>query len=292
MLDFMPSIDVPFLCQLQEKPPIFAAGEPHFWTDPHIARQMLAVHLDPNNDLASRQPETIERSTSWIIQSLNLKPGDHVLDLGCGPGLYATLLAKAGLQVTGVDFSQNSIDYAISHARQHGLDVTYRCQNYLELADESLYDAVLLIYGDLCPLSPEQRALLFSNVRRALKLDGRFVFDVSTPHLRQKYGLKNGWYAAQSGFWKPTPHLVLEQGFSYPDDVYLDQYVVIEVDGKFSVYRNWFQDYTLERINAELNANDFLLESSWSDLMGGPFEPASEWIGIVCKKCESAEQAW
>jgi len=277
------SIDISLLCQLQEKPPLFAPGEPQFWTDPHIARQMLAVHLDPNNDLASRRPEVIEQSTSWIIQTLNLKPGDHVLDLGCGPGLYATRLAQAGLRVTGVDFSQNSIDYAASQSDQHGLDIAYRCQNYLQLEDESFYDAALLIYGDLCPLSPEQRAILLSNVRRALKPGGRFVFDVSTPHLRQKYGAKNGWYAVQSGFWKPTPHLVLEQGFAYPDDIYLDQYTVIEGDGKISIYRNWFQDYTAERIQAELIANDFLVEGFWSDLMGAPLGPASEWIGLVCR---------
>lgn len=285
MPNSLPPVDISFLCQLQEKPQPFTPGEPHFWTDPHIAHQMLTVHLDPNNDLASRRPEVIESSTSWIVQTLNLKPGDHVLDLGCGPGLYAARLAQQGLHVTGMDFSQNSIDHAVSHARQHGLDITYRCQNYLQLEDESLYDAVLLIYGDLCPLSPEQRVQLFSNVRRALKPGGRFVFDVSTPCLRQKYGLKNGWYAAHNGFWKPTPHLVLEQGFAYPDDIYLDQYTVIEDDGKISVYRNWFQDYTVERIQTELTANDFLVEGFWSDLAGRPFEPDSEWIGLVCR-CE------
>jgi hypothetical protein len=110
------------------------------------------------------------------------------------------------------------------------------------------------------------------------------VFDVSTPSLRQKGGLKNGWYAAQSGFWKTTPHLVLEQGFAYPDDIYLDQYIVIEVDGKVSVYRNWFQDYTVERIQTELKANGFQVEGFWGDLTGTPFEQTSEWIGLVCKK--------
>jgi tRNA/tmRNA/rRNA uracil-C5-methylase (TrmA/RlmC/RlmD family) len=157
--NLFPALDISSLCQLQEKPALFAPGEPHFWTDPHIARQMLAVHLDPNDDLASRRPQTIEQSVSWILQTLNLKPSDHLLDLGCGPGLYVTRFAQAGLRVTGVDFSQNSIDYAASHARQHRLDITYRCQNYLQLEDESLYDAVFLIYGDLCPPSSPRDVL-------------------------------------------------------------------------------------------------------------------------------------
>ncbi|MGB8645300.1 MAG: class I SAM-dependent methyltransferase, partial [Anaerolineae bacterium] len=139
-----PTLDIATLCLLQAKPAVFAPGEPQFWTDPHIARQMLLFHLDPATDAASRRPETIERSTAWIVQTLGLQPGATVLDLGCGPGLYAARLAQHGLRVTGVDFSQNSIEYAAQYAAQHNLAITYRCQDYLQLQDESRFDAALL----------------------------------------------------------------------------------------------------------------------------------------------------
>ncbi len=279
-----PCLDIHRLSQLQAKPAPFSPGEEHFWTDPHIAQQMLAAHLDPNSDAASRRPETIQRSVAWIVETLKLRSGDSVLDLGCGPGLYAARLAEYHLQVTGVDFSDNSIQYAAQFARQHGLDILYRCQNYLQLRDEACYDAALLIYGDFCPLNPEQRRGLLSNVRRALKPGGSFVLDVTTPHLRQKIGLKNGWYVASSGFWKPGPHLVLEQGFAYEHDLYLDQYITLEADGNISVYRNWFQDFTAETIHAELEANGFPIESIWGDLTGAPYEPSGDWIGMIAKK--------
>jgi SAM-dependent methyltransferase len=270
--------------RLQEKPPAFAPGEPHFWTDPHIARQMLAAHLNPNHDAASRRPETIERSVAWMVKAINLQSGQRVLDLGCGPGLYAIRLASLGVQVSGVDFSPVSIAYAIQAAQQAGLEIDYRCQDYLTLEDDSRYEAALLIYGDFCPLSPEQRARLMGNVRRALKPGGRFVLDVSTPGLRSHYGLKNGWYMADAGFWKPGPHLVLEQGYDYDEDLFLDQYIVIEPGGKTSVYRNWFQDFTAETIRAELEAGGFVVESLWGDLTGAPFDPAGDWIGVMSRK--------
>ncbi len=285
MVSLLGSLDIQTLYDLQEKPPVFAAGTPEFWTDPHISQQMLRFHLDPSTEAASRRPETIERSTAWIIETLGLQPGDMVLDLGCGPGLYTARLAERGLKVTGVDFSQNSIDFAHEYAAQHGLPITYRCQNYLELADESRFDAALLIYGDFCPLSPEQRSRLLANIARALKPGGRFVFDVTTPHLRQREGIKNGWYASQGGFWKPGPHLVLEQGFAYPEqDIYLDQYVVVEPSGKISVYRNWFQDYSKGRIRAELEANGFTVQGVWGDLTGSPLTEESDWIGLIARK--------
>jgi len=274
------------LIDLQKKPEPFTPGEPLFWNDPHISKQMLKVHLDPNTEAASRKPETIDRSVNWMIETLGLMTSASLLDLGCGPGLYASRFARAGFHVTGVDYSRNSIEYAGQYAKENDLDIMYRYQNYLELDDENLYAAAFLIYGDFCPLSPEQRSTLLKNIHRALKPNGYFVLDVTTRECRRTHGTKNGWYAAETGFWKPGPHLVLEEGFDYPDQsIWLDQYTTIEADGKVSVYRNWFQDYTPETISAELEQGGFSVESVWGDLKGGPYAPASEWIGLVtCKR--------
>ncbi len=182
--------DLASLIALQNKPAPFTPGEPLFWNDPHISAQMLKAHLDPNSDLASRRPETIDAMVAWIAAEVGLAPGDAVLDLGCGPGLYATRLAQRGMTVTGVDYSRRSIDYAQAAAQTAGLAITYRYENYLELTDENCYDLALLIYGDYCPLSPEQRTRLLANIRRALRPGGYFVFDVSTRTLREKYGVK------------------------------------------------------------------------------------------------------
>jgi SAM-dependent methyltransferase len=270
------------LIELQQKPAPFTPGEALFWDDPHISSQMLEAHLNPEIDAASRRPETIDRSVKWLIETLELKPGDSVVDLGCGPGLYASRFARAGLHVTGVDYSRRSIEYATSYATENRLDIRYRYQNYRELDDEGQYQAAFLIYGDFCPLNPQQRSTLLYNIQRALRPGGKFVLDVSTRVCRQKHGARNGWQAMESGFLKPGPHLLLQEGFEYPEQsIWLDQYTVIEADGSLSVYRNWFQDYTPETITAELSQAGFSVESLWGDLTGTPYTPESEWIGIV-----------
>ena len=265
-----------------EKPAPFTPGEPLFWDDPHISAQMLNAHLNPTNDVASRRPETINATVDWLIAQTDLQPGDSILDLGCGPGLYTSQFAQRGLKVTGVDYSKRSIAYAEGFAKKNGLEIEYRYQNYLELADESCFDTALLIYGDFCPLSPEQRSKLLANIHRALKPGGYFVLDVTTRHHRQKYGNQNNWYAVKSGFWKPGPHLVLEDGFDYPEEsIYLDQAIVIEDGGKISIYRNWFQDYSLETITRELAEGSFTTISAWNDLTGTPYTQDTEWIGLI-----------
>ncbi len=285
LIDGSPHLNLELLQALQEKPAPFTPGEPLFWDDPHISKGMLATHLDPTIDLASRRPETIDRTVAWIVETLGLEPGDSVLDLGCGPGLYTQRFARRGLRVSGVDYSRRSIEYAGQQAAEQGQDIHYRYQDYLTLDDPELYKAVFLIFGDFCPLSPEKRSRLLRNVRRALLPGGRFVLDVTTRAGRMQWKGEKRWYVAESGFWKPGRHLVLEEDFDYPEQaIYLNQFTVIEADGKVSVYRNWFQDYDPASITAELEAGGFTVEGIWGDLTGTPYEEGSAWIGVVARK--------
>jgi len=102
---------------------------------------------------------------------------------------------------------------------------------------------------------------------------------------RQCHGLKNSWYLSDGGFWRLGPHLVLEQGFDYPEErVYLDQYIVVDARGIVTVYRNWFQDYTTQTIAMELKSSGFHVQGLWGDLCGTPLSDHTEWIGVVAQK--------
>lgn len=211
--------------------------------------------------------------------------GVTLLDLGCGPGLYAARFAERGLRVTGVDFSRRSIDYAVGFAEEHDLEIAYRYQNYLNLEDVDEFDVALLIYGDLCTLSPNQRNHLLENVYRALKPDGYFVMDVSTRVHRRRHGNVNRWYVSENGFWRSGLHLVMEEGFDYPEfSIYLDQYTIIDLDGRLSIYRMWFQDYTPETITTELENRGFSVKGMWDDLVGTAVSENPEWLGVIAQK--------
>ena len=162
------TLDLASIVQLQEKPQPFEPGEPLFWTDPHIARQMLASHLDPTVDGASRRPETIERITNWITSSVGLRPGDWILDLGCGPGLYAERLAQAGVEVMETRISHLAYAPEIASAmlrRQQATAVVAARQKIVEGAVGMVEMALdLLSKSQRVTLDEERKAAMVSNL--------------------------------------------------------------------------------------------------------------------------------
>jgi len=159
-----------------KRPALYERTAQPFWTDPHISGEMLKAHLDPGTDAASRRPDFIARCADWIA-ALPLPEHARLLDIGCGPGLYARQFSARGLRVTGMDFSERSIAYA----REQDAQSEYVLQNYLTMDYENVFDIVTLIYCDYGALIPNERAELLWRVHRALKPGGLFVFDVNTP---------------------------------------------------------------------------------------------------------------
>jgi SAM-dependent methyltransferase len=275
-------LDLEGLVSLAARPPRFAPHEAPFWDDPHIAQQMLAAHLDPFTDAASRRPETIDRTIDWLVDRLDLRPGASVLDLGCGPGLYCTRFARRGLTVTGIDLSGNSIDYARRASHEQGLAVQYVVADYVTLDAVASFDAVVMISFDFCVLPDDTRDELLRRIRRALKPDGVFAFDVTTPHRSLPEDGASRWDLRSGGFWRPGPYLELTRTFLYADTATdLRQTLIIEPDGRTTVYRIWNQTYTPETIASVLAAQSFEVRDLWSDLAGTTRETNSSSLGVV-----------
>lgn len=241
------------------KPTIYEKGTAVMWTDEHISKQLLQVHLNTELDLASRKKETIEKTCDWILEK-NTKKKLKVLDLGCGPGLYTGLLAEKGHEVTGVDFSKSSIEYARTEAEKKKLDIKYIQANYLELEMEAnSFDLVILIFTDLGVLLPEERERMIRFVHKIMKPGGTFIFDVlSDKNMKQKVAPKN-WEVTESGFWKSEPYMALSESFLYEKEkVILYQHILLNEKGNVDVYRFWTHFFSQKDLEILLKKNAFV----------------------------------
>ncbi len=116
-----------------------------------------------------------------ILSREGLHPRTAV-DLACGTGSVALLLAREGLQVVGVDLSEEMLTVAAQKAQEAEVFIQYTCQSLQELRLPRGVDmAVCALDGLDYILDPKDCAAAIHRVYKALNPGGIFIFDVNTP---------------------------------------------------------------------------------------------------------------
>jgi SAM-dependent methyltransferase len=179
------------------------------WRDQHVQQQLLLAHLDESHDLATRRPATVEATIDWLVDGL--PQGAAVLDLGCGPGLYAQRLADRGFDVTGVDVNAASL----RHARDRAVgSVRYVMGDYSVDMPPGPFDLVVMIYLDFGTHLPAVQRRLLEMIRSRLRPGGRFIFDHLDAGAARRHVPGRDWGASTTGgFWASGAHLLLTQRF-------------------------------------------------------------------------------
>jgi cyclopropane fatty-acyl-phospholipid synthase-like methyltransferase len=246
---------------------------------------MLTFHLNKDTDVSSRREEFINRSVEWIASHFNVGAETKIADFGCGPGLYTTRLAQRQADVTGIDFSKSSIQYAQDIATKEGLSIQYLNQNYLVYAMDDRFDLILMIMCDFCALSPVQRKKMLNKFFAILEPGGSVLLDVySLTAFDQRE--EAAMYEANllNGFWSPNKYYGFLNTFKYEKErVALDKYTIIEATRIWTVY-NWLQYFSSETLEKEFVEVGFTVEKLYSDVAGSPFNSDSTEIAVVAKR--------
>ena len=255
------------------------------WTDEHTSKQMLASHLNGENDLASRNTVFMDHSVKWIASFFNVRTGMKIADFGCGPGLYTTSLAKMQADVTGIDFSTRSIQYAKDTAANEKLSIRYINQNYLEYETDERFDLILMIYCDFGALSPPQRRKMLSKFHNFLKPGGYVLLDVPSLKAFEKRKEKAVYEANLfNNFWSPNKYYGFLNTFKYEKEkVVLDKYTIVEADRTRIIY-NWLQYFSPEMIEKEFITYGLKINHFFSDVSGTTFDSESEEFAVVARK--------
>ena len=106
----------------------------------------------------------------------------RAVDLACGTGSVAVLLARQGLDVVGVDQSEEMLTVAAQKAQDLAPAPQFVCQSLENLRLARGVDLAVCALDSLDYITnPEDCARAIARIYRALNPGGIFIFDVNTP---------------------------------------------------------------------------------------------------------------
>jgi cyclopropane-fatty-acyl-phospholipid synthase len=142
------------------------------WLDPWMIYS-CAYFSHPDDSLETAQINKVDH----ICRKLGLKPGDRLLDIGCGWGGLLIHAAKHyGIEGEGITLSENQAELARKRIYDAGLQdqVFVRLQDYRELQEWESYDAVVSV-GMVEHVGMKKLPAYFQQVARLLKPGGLFM---------------------------------------------------------------------------------------------------------------------
>lgn len=260
------------------------------WDDPAFSQRMLREHLDQSHGAASRQRPEILRQVDWLWQRLGLTAGARVLDLTCGPGLYAVELARRGAEVLGIDFGPASIAHARELAARQG--VADRC-TFLQadvrsaLPDQAGqgFDAALFIYGQLSVFPRQQTARMLREVAAALRHGGRLAIEL-LDFARIDKSDSTWWFTDDRGLWGDRPFLNLGERFWDAEArAAIDRFHVLDLEsGQMQVIGLSDCGYETEEVLALLGESGFSAAEAFPAWDGLDLYDAAEWVAYVATR--------
>jgi SAM-dependent methyltransferase len=268
-------------------PEPWAEGDKIPWHDPDFSRRMLREHLSQGHDAASRRTIIIEEHVEWIQRAVLHNRASRVLDLGCGPGLYSSRLARRGHTCVGIDFSPASIEYARQVARSQQLACDYRLDDLRHADYGTGFDLALFIYGELNPFRPAEARHILRMAYTALSDSGRLLLEVSTFAAVQRQGHQHPtWYTLEQGLFSDRPHLCLVESFwNEAQAVAIERYYVIDAEtNEVTPHSISTQAYTDEQYRDMLQTTGFADVTFYPSLIGQPDKRQPDFIAIVASK--------
>jgi SAM-dependent methyltransferase len=159
----------------------------------------------------------------FLVGALDLRPGQRVLDVGCGPGRHAYALAERGIEVVGVDISQRFVDIAregappgASFVRGDARDLRFDAE--FDAAVSLCQGAFGLAGGPAAPLDADGEVLAV--IARALRPGGVAAVSAFSAYFQVRWLEDGDSFDAGAGVNHERTEVRDEGGVAAPADLW------------------------------------------------------------------------
>jgi SAM-dependent methyltransferase len=137
-----------------------------------------------------------EQEVGFLVEALDLQPGQRVLDVGCGPGRHARALATRGIEVVGVDISPRFIELAAEGAPA---GASFQVGDARTLTFDSEFDAVISLCQGGFGLVREDDPSVLDGIVGALRPGGRVALTAFSAYFAVRFLEETDAFDADTG---------------------------------------------------------------------------------------------
>lgn len=225
-----------------------------------------------------------EEEVDTIAELLSPHRGDTLLDVACGYGRHALLLAEEnGLNVTGIDLSPALVKKAGQFAGEKGLEARFLASHARDMAWDAEFDHVILAYNSLSVFSPKDVHRVLGSIHRALKPGAKLFLDIDNKPFYTRYGTcYRNWHVSGDALTLQEVYFHYEQSVEVVRDITL-----AHCKAEPLVFVCFKRIYSAAEVSTLLNEAGFAVRSLYGNWDLIPHSDHSPKIIILAEKEDS-----
>lgn len=224
-----------------------------------------------------RNEQDAEEHIKLILDNVKIPSRSKILDMACGAGRHAVILARKDFEVTAVDLSENLLLIARQSANDENLNINFIRSDIREFKTNEKFNLIINLFTSFGYFDSDVEN--FSVLQKAYDLltdDGYFILDFF-----------NSYFLQQN---------LIESSEEILDEVKIHQFrkikenrvtkkIVITKDGNLSQFEESVRMFTKEELTKAIKNIGFDIYKTFGDFLGNEFEQfTSPRLIMICKK--------
>ncbi|MFH2057082.1 MAG: methyltransferase domain-containing protein [bacterium] len=214
----------------------------------------------------------------YLIEKLELRPGQHLLDCPCGVGRLSLPIARRGIRVTGVDLQPSYLAEVDQKARRAGLPIQLLLSDMRKLDFKSRFDAAANMWTSFGYFQRESdNQLVVNKMFHALKRGGKFLLHV----------INRDWIMAnlQEADWYDLGEMkILERRqFDYRTSTMESIWTYLR-EGDCRSHRSWLRLYSYHELVRIFEKAGFVNIEGFGSVKDEPVNRTSRMLWVVGSK--------
>lgn len=169
------------------------------------------------------------QEVAFLLDLLALPQGARILDVGCGPGRHAVELAKAGLDVVGVDVSRRFLEIAAQHCRDAGVMASFFEVDARQMPFDDEFDAAISLCQGGFGLMGGDDSVVLRRIAEAVKPRARVVVTAFSAVFEASHRRDDATFDVDAGVVHERATIKDEAGAEHEADLWTSVYTPREL---------------------------------------------------------------